>query len=247
MKGRLLAKVGKVEVFESDVEGVRNALAPELQASYQGEEGQKRLLDEVIYQELFYLDALDRGMDKDPQFVARVEEVKRGMLRDMNISRNIAQVSVTDDEVRTFYNQNGEMLVQPEVRTSHILVSTEQEALRAKERIDGGEDFANLAKELSQCPSKEVGGDLGFFKRGMMVPEFEEAAFRMQKDEVSFPVQTQFGYHIIRKTDERGGNKPSFDEAKELIRQILQHQKQNDVFLKKVEEFKQKYEVKKFL
>lgn len=246
MKGRLLAKVGQVEVFESDVQGVMQALAPELQASYQGEEGMNRLLDEVIYQELFYLDAIDRGLDKQEEFVNRLNEVKRGMLRDMNISMSIAEAKVTDDDVRRFYNEHGEMLAQPEVRTSHILVETEEEAKKVQQRLHAGEEFTNVAKEVSLCPSKEVGGDLGFFKRGMMVPEFEEAAFALEKGKISLPVRTQFGYHIIHKTDEKNAAKPSFDEAKGMIEQILQHQKQNEIFLKKVAEFQKKYEVKKF-
>lgn len=91
-----------------------------------------------------------------------------------------------------------------EVRASHILVKTEQEALDLKKKIDSGEEkFARLAKRFSQCPSGRDGGDLGFFKRGMMVPEFEEAAFGAAIGKVSKPVKTQFGYHLIVVTETR--------------------------------------------
>ncbi len=90
-----------------------------------------------------------------------------------------------------------------EVKASHILVSSEQEAKDAKTRIDGGEDFAQVAKECSQCPSGQSGGDLGFFGKGMMVPEFEKAAFGSSVNQVSEPVKTQFGYHLIKVTEQR--------------------------------------------
>ncbi len=246
MKGRLLAKVGNIEIFESDVNGVFDALAPEIKPNYEGAEGQRKLLDEVIFQELYYLDAVDKGYDKEPEFVARINEVKRGMLRDENIRRTVSAAVVTDDEIRKFYNEHGDMLAQPEVRASHILVETLEAAQGALKRIKDGEAFADVAKDVSLCPSRDVGGDLGFFRRGMMVPEFEEAVFAMNNDDVSEPVQTQFGYHIIFKSGEKGTKKPPFDEAKASIEQILQLQKQNELFIRKVEEFQKKYEVKRF-
>ena len=96
----------------------------------------------------------------------------------------------------------GDFLVN-QVRASHILVKTEQEALNILSQINSGTSFASLAQQHSQCPSGKSGGDLGFFGRGMMVPEFEQAAFGMQKGQVSNPVKTQFGYHIIMVTDTR--------------------------------------------
>ena len=90
-----------------------------------------------------------------------------------------------------------------QVRASHILVSTEQEALDLKKIIDGGEDFGKVAQQHSQCPSGRKGGDLGFFGKGMMVPEFETAAFNSQVNEVSAPVKTQFGYHLIKVTEQK--------------------------------------------
>jgi peptidyl-prolyl cis-trans isomerase C len=90
-----------------------------------------------------------------------------------------------------------------EVRASHILVKTEQEANDLLKQIKTGKDFGELAKNCSDCPSKRQGGDLGFFSRGQMVKEFENAAFSMSKGEVSNPVKTQFGYHLIKVTDTR--------------------------------------------
>lgn len=89
------------------------------------------------------------------------------------------------------------------VKASHILVPTEEEAQTVKTMLDEGEDFAMLARQYSKCPSKAAGGDLGYFKRGQMVKEFEKAAFSLPVGQVSEPVQTQFGWHIIKVTDRR--------------------------------------------
>lgn len=87
------------------------------------------------------------------------------------------------------------------IRASHILVKTEEEAKKLLEEIKNGASFADLAKDSSLCPSKRDGGDLGFFGKGMMVKPFEEAAFALKKGEISEPVQTQFGWHLIQLTD----------------------------------------------
>ncbi len=90
-----------------------------------------------------------------------------------------------------------------EVRASHILVEEESKANELKKQIDGGYDFARVAKKHSKCPSGASGGDLGFFGKGMMVKEFEEAAFSLEVGQVSEPVKTQFGYHIILVTEKK--------------------------------------------
>lgn len=88
-----------------------------------------------------------------------------------------------------------------EIRASHILVKTEDEAKKILQRIQSGEIFEDIAQEISLCPSKAAGGDLGFFSKGMMVKEFEDAAFALKKGEISNPVKTQFGWHLIKLTD----------------------------------------------
>ncbi len=246
MAGRLLAKVGDVEIFESDLDGVFKAIPQEIQTAYMGKEGRKKLLDEIIYQELFYIDALDKGLDKTEEYEHHIKEFGKGVLRDMNIAQVTSQIEVTDDDIRDFYNKNGDALAVPEIKVSHILVDTKEEAEEAIERINAGEDFAKVAKDMSSCPSKSKGGDLGFFGKGRMVPEFEQAAFALKKGEMSGPVQTQFGFHVVLKTDEKGAKKPPFNDVKEQIRSTLTFQKQNELFLKKVGEFEEKYGVKRF-
>ena len=90
-----------------------------------------------------------------------------------------------------------------QVRASHILVKTEEEALKLKKEIENGKPFAQIAKEVSLCPSGQNGGDLGYFTKGQMVKPFEDAVFSMKTGEISNPVQTQFGYHLIQLTDKK--------------------------------------------
>ena len=89
------------------------------------------------------------------------------------------------------------------VRASHILVEKHSQALKVLEELNTGKDFKELARKYSTCPSRKRGGDLGFFGRGRMVKEFEKAAFALKMGEVSGPVKTQFGYHVIKKTGEK--------------------------------------------
>ena len=119
---------------------------------------------------------------------------------------------------------------QEEARARHILVETEAKAKDIFEKIAHGEDFARMAKEFSKdTGSKEEGGDLGYFSRGQMVPQFEEAAFKLKPGEMSQPVQSQFGWHIIKLEDKRQRGAPPFDSIKERIINSLVHRKAQEM------------------
>lgn len=90
-----------------------------------------------------------------------------------------------------------------EVRASHLLVPSQADALKCREEITSGTDFADVAKRVSSCPSSSRGGDLGYFKRGQMVPQFDKAAFELPVGQLSEPIQTQFGWHLLVVTDKR--------------------------------------------
>lgn len=152
----------------------------------------------------------------------------------------------TDEDCEKYYNENREAFkAPPQVRASHILVKTdgEDEETKAKARakidsiragvmgeINVEKAFADAARENSDCPSGSEGGDLGWFGPGQMVPEFDKAAFEMKVDEISDVVETQFGFHILRKTGEKPGGERSFDEVKEPLRDSLMREAQNAAF-----------------
>ncbi|HLR70086.1 MAG TPA: peptidylprolyl isomerase [Pseudogracilibacillus sp.] len=128
-------------------------------------------------------------------------------------------IEVTDEEIEQYYER-----MKTEVKASHILVDDEETANEVKEKLDDGEDFADLAEEYSTDEANASdGGDLGFFSVGSMVPEFEDVAFEMEVDEISDPVQSDFGYHIIYVTDKQEVEEDigSLDENKEDIRSRL--------------------------
>ncbi|NJD91280.1 MAG: peptidylprolyl isomerase [Geobacter sp.] len=147
-------------------------------------------------------------------------------------------IKVSDDDIKKFYDENRDRLgEEPQIKASHILIGVDAAATpevkaKAKEKAEAilaqlaaGKDFAEAAKTSSTCPSKEQGGDLGFFGKGQMVPEFEQAAFALKPGEMSGVVETQFGYHIIKVTDKKGGATPKLEELKEKIANFLKGQK----------------------
>lgn len=154
------------------------------------------------------------------------------------------KVVVTDEEAKKFYDDNKAGLSEePQVKASHILIGVESAATAGQKEdarkkaesilkeLKAGRDFAEAAKAYSTCPSKEQGGDLGFFGKGQMVPAFEQAAFSMKPGDVSEIVETQFGYHIIKVTDKKDAEPPKFEELKEKIVSYLKGQKtQKSVF-----------------
>lgn len=153
------------------------------------------------------------------------------------------EAAVTDAEVQKFYESHPDMLTNPEtVRASHILIgfddqdTAETKAAKKKQAEDilaqlkKGGDFAELAKQYSTCPSKQQGGDLGYFPRGQMVKPFEDAVFALKKGQMSGVVETQFGYHVIKKTDEKPAGLPPLNEVKDQIKEQMQQQKERGAF-----------------
>lgn len=168
-----------------------------------------------------------------------------------------SRATVTDAEVAEFYKNNPSASKMPErVRASHILLTfdkndpaSEQAKLNEinaiREKIVKGDDFALMAKTHSQDPgSKDLGGDLNYFTRGRMVKEFEDAAFSLEPGQVSGPVKTEFGYHLIRVTDKQEARDIPLDEAKDSIRNYLENRKRQDAMRQVVEELRAKADVK---
>lgn len=150
-----------------------------------------------------------------------------------------SKITTSDDEVAKFYNENTEKFFKKgeRVRASHILIGVNEKdsfevkqaakdkAIALLKKVQGGEDFAALAKAESSCPSKERGGDLGEFTKGRMVPAFEKAAFAMKQGEVSELVQTNYGYHIIKVTERHDPSTEALADVKEKIREYLKRDK----------------------
>ena len=143
--------------------------------------------------------------------------------------REAKQVA-SDQALKKYYDEQiGQVKPVEEVRARHILVEGEEDAKKIATRLKGGEDFAKIAKEVSKDPgSGAEGGDLGFFTKDRMVPEFAEAAFAMKPGEVSQPVKSQFGWHVIKLEERRQKPLPTFDQVKDRIAQALAAKAQTD-------------------
>lgn len=157
------------------------------------------------------------------------EQFKEQLASDLKLRKLVEpEIEVTEEEVQTFYEENQEQFGTPEqVRASHILLKKEDKELAEKilSEVKNGGDFAALAKEYSEDSSAAQGGDLGYFGRGQMVPPFEEAAFSLEVNEISDLVESQYGYHIIKVTDKKEADIPSFEEVKDQVREIVLNQK----------------------
>ena len=176
-----------------------------------------------------YKKALDAQGITEVQFR---KELEKGAKVNKLVEQACAGVAdPTEDEVAKFYEAHkAEFVVPHQVLCQHILVKGSDDAALDKikairERIvSGGADFAEEAKKNSDCPSGQEGGSLGWFGRGMMVPEFDKVAFEMKKGEVSGVVSTQFGYHIIYKADEKGGGQQTLVDVHDQVKDLLRHE-----------------------
>lgn len=151
-------------------------------------------------------------------------KIKTQILIKKFMDQNVIVNNIGEEEAKTFFDENKDKLVVPEaVNASHILVATQEEADSIENELKNGKKFEDLAREKSIDPgSKDKGGNLGFFSKGMMVREFEEAAFSLKINEISEPVKSQFGYHIIRAESRKEASEANFDEIKDKIIQYLQ-------------------------
>ena len=147
--------------------------------------------------------------------------------------QNEAKAAVTDAELRKVYDEAiGQMKSEPEVRARHILVETEDEAKAVVAELKKGADFAELAKAKSKDPGSADGGDLGYFTKDQMVPEFSEVAFKLEKGQLSDPVKSQFGWHIIKVEDKREKKPPEFDKVKDQLENFVVRRSQSALITK---------------
>lgn len=244
-ENKVVAIVKGKEITQQDVLQFLNDLGPQTAMQFQSPEGMKRVVDELVNQEVLYLDAIENGLNEEKEFKEELEKIKINFLKQYAFRKVISDISATEGEILEFYNEHKEQFKKPEsVRASHILVDSEDKANEVLKEISEGLDFEEAARKHSLCPSKDRGGDLGEFTKGQMVVEFEEAAFSMEVDTISEPVRSQFGYHIIKLISKNEASISKLDEVKDQITQQIIGKKQQEVYLNRTEELKNKYEAK---
>lgn len=183
-----------------------------------------RLIEFYVDQQLIKQAAAGRGLENDPQVIEQLERLKDQMIQQAYLRDEIAD-RVTDDKIRATYDERvKDMEQETEIRARHILVKTQDEAEAIRREIADGAKFEDVAREKSTGPSGPQGGDLGYFVAGTMVPEFSEAAFAMEPGDVSDPVQTDFGWHVIKVEDRRMKPLPTYEELLPQIRDELSNE-----------------------
>ncbi len=246
LKGDVLAKVGASSVSTADFNRDLEALPDYARQMFEGPEGAAKFLDEVVKKEILYQQALKEGLDKDPQFAKKVENFRKLTLISSLLEKEImAKAKVSESDAKDYYTKHKQdFAATSQIRASHILVKTEAEANKVLARLQKGEKFETVAKEVSlDKPSAANGGDVGYFSRGQMVPEFERGAAALKVGEISKPVKTSFGYHIIKVTDRKTGPIVEFEKVKDVIMQRLSAEKQKEAFDNYVTELKKTYQV----
>lgn len=182
------------------------------------------IIEELINSELIYQEAQKQGLDKQPDFLVREEMAKRKLLTSAYLQDYVKKHPVSDADAKAAYEQYKKAYGDKEYSARHILVKTEAEAKDIIAQLNKGADFAKIAKEKSIDPgSKDKGGDLGWFSPNSMVKPFSDVAVNLQKGSISSnPVQTQFGWHIIKLVDNRPAQPLPYEKLKDSIQKNLQ-------------------------
>jgi peptidyl-prolyl cis-trans isomerase C len=223
---KAVATINGKTITESDLALAAGELDQQF-AKLPPEQRRAAALSATIEIDLMSDKAVEEGLDKDPDFVKRMAFLKQRALHAAMIDKEVS-AKITDEEIRARYDKEVSATKPTnEVHARHILVKTKEEAEDIVKQLDAGADFEKLANEHTTDPSgKTSGGDLGYFGAGQMVPEFEKAAFALEIGQYTKePVQTQFGWHIIKVEDKRAQQPPAFDDVKEQFRSVVLREK----------------------
>jgi len=173
-----------------------------------------------------------------------VEKLKVELASHMAATSVVEHVKVSEEEERAYYQEHqAQFQEEGKVSAKHILVDSKEQAEQVDQEVAAGLAFEEAAKKYSTCPSKDRGGDLGYFSKGQMVPEFEKAAFGGEVGTVIGPVETQFGHHLILVEDKKEPSQRSFGQAQEQIHQQLVQARQQEAYQAKVKELSEAYGV----
>ncbi|MCK5915349.1 MAG: peptidylprolyl isomerase, partial [Deltaproteobacteria bacterium] len=229
----VVAEVGSEKITLSQFQEEIKKLPPNLKQMAGDKRMQKEFLDQLATSYLLYQEGVKQGIDKEPAVKIQIEDATRKIVLAALLQREIESrtKAPSDKDVEQYYQTHAEEFKQAkQVRARHILVQDEATAKEIEKKLKGGADFATLAQESSKCPSSSKGGDLGFFTRDRMVKEFADVAFTLKKGEVSDPVKTKFGYHIIEVVEIKEAGTVPLAEAKTSIENKLTQEKKSQVF-----------------
>ncbi len=223
----VIARVNGVDIKESDLALAEEDVGAEMQAA--SPDAKREQLIAYLADVIMVTQAAEKKKLGDhPEFKRRLGFLRNKLLMGFELQEE-TKAAITDDALRQTYNDALKTMGgQEEVHARHILVESEDEAKTILGELKAGADFAALAKEKSKDPGASAGGDLGYFTKDQMVPEFAEVAFKMYPGQLSNPVKTQFGWHIIKLEDKRAKQPPEFDQVKDQIEAFLARKAQSE-------------------
>jgi peptidyl-prolyl cis-trans isomerase C len=245
---KVLVRIETQEIKEKDIDQVIEMLGPQ-GTMYDNEQGRNVILEELVASRLFSLSGAKAGLDKTPEFKASVEHVVQQALARAAVDDLMKNVSVSDEDVKKFYDENPTQFANPEqIHVRHILISDDitssDKIVAILDDLKKGVSFDSLAVSQSICPSAPQGGDLGFFGRGQMVPEFESVAFALQTPgDISEPVLSPFGWHIIKLEEKRSSSVVPYDDVKPQILQYLENERKAQKYREALEKLRKEYRI----
>lgn len=228
---KVLATVNGKKITEADLKIATDDLGSSVPQQLQGKARESYLLDYLIDSQLVVQKALSEKLDQTPEFTEKLAYMHDKALMDVLLG-DTAKAATTNEMLHKIYDDAAKaQKPEIEIHARHILVPTEAEAQAVLKRLKAGEDFVKVAKEVSKDPSAE-GGDLGWFTKDRMVPEFADAAFKLEPGQLSEPVKSQFGWHIIKLEGKREKQFPPFDEVKDQILRYAVQKAQSEMIVK---------------
>jgi peptidyl-prolyl cis-trans isomerase C len=217
----VLARVNGSEIRESDVKLAEDELGPSLPPQMDPPTRRENIINYLIDMKAVAKAADDRKLGDSAEFKRHLEFTRQRLLMDTLLNVD-GKAALTDDAEHKVYDDAVKQIAaEPEVHARHILVETEDEAKAVVDELKKGADFAELAKKKSKDPGASDGGDLGFFTKDQMVPEFSAAAFSLEPGKISDPVKSQFGWHVIKVEEKRNRQPPDFEKVKPQIENYL--------------------------
>jgi peptidyl-prolyl cis-trans isomerase C len=224
---KVVARVDGVEITDDDVAIATEDLGPTLPEQLDDAARQAYIVNYLIDLKLVAKRAAADNLESDPDFAREMAYYHDKILM-QDLLGKVANDAVTDAALKKVYDDAAQAHTsQQEIHARHILVSTEEEAKAALARVKNGEDFGKVADELSKDPGSK-GGDLGWFTKDKMVPEFADAAFKLKPGEISDPVKSPFGWHIIQVEEVRQSQLPPFDQVKNEVTHYVMQQAQGE-------------------
>jgi len=222
-EAKVLATVNGKNITQQEVDAFAKANAQGAKVD------DKQVLNELISRELVYQDAKKKGLDKDQELLARLEAVRQNLLLGAALEKAMNNPAISDEELKKMYDERLADFKVQEYKARHILLKSKDEAEKVITELDMGGDFAELAKKKSTGPTNKNGGDLGWFAAEQMVPEFGQAIAKLEKGKYTkSPVQTQFGWHVIKLEDSRAATPPKFEEVKPQLKKVAEQRRAND-------------------